>query len=69
MKNKTLDATTEELDRAGIIYTIEAGKHFKVRSAIGLIICSMSCSDHRAELKARSLVRRLIKQNQLGVVK
>jgi hypothetical protein len=69
MKNKTLDATCEELDKAGIVYTVETGKHHKVRSSLGLIICSVSCSDHRAELKARSLVRRLIKQNQSGDTK
>ena len=67
----TLSVTTDELDRAGIIYSVENGKrHFKVKAqGLGLIVCSVSCSDHRGEVKARSLVRRLIREKGLGEVK
>jgi hypothetical protein len=63
-----LSVTIEELERAGLAYTVERIKHYKVK-AIGLplIVCSKSSSDHRSELQARSLVRRLIRQNGLEV--
>jgi hypothetical protein len=64
----TLSVTIEELEQAGIAYTAERGaKHIKVKAeGLPLIVCSYSCSDHRGELEARSLVRRLLKQNGLG---
>lgn len=66
----TLNATTDELRYAGIAYIVEQGtKHFKIKAdGLPLIICSRSPSDHRSEASARSLVRRLIRQNGLGAV-
>lgn len=65
----TLSVTLEELKRAGITYTVENGsKHLKIKAnGLPMIVCSVSCSDRLGEFKARSLVRRLIKQNGLGV--
>jgi hypothetical protein len=64
----TLSVTIEELKRIGLPYQVEhGGKHMKVKAAgLPLIVCSFSCSDHRGEIEARSLVRRLIRQNGLG---
>jgi hypothetical protein len=65
----TLSVTTDELERAGISYTVERGRHIKVRAeGLPMIVCSFSCSDRLGEVRARSLVRRLIKQNGLGEV-
>jgi hypothetical protein len=66
----TLSVTTDELKQAGLVYTVEhGGKHIKVKAnGLPLIVCSVSCSNHRGELQARLLVRRLIRQNGLGVV-
>ena len=66
----TLKATIDELKQAGLAYSVEQGsKHFKIKAdGLPLIVCSVSCSDHRGELKARSLVRRLIRKNGLGAV-
>lgn len=64
----TLSVTINELERAGLVYTAERGsKHVKVKAeGLPLIVCSYSCSDHRGEVEARSLVRRLLRQNGLG---
>jgi hypothetical protein len=64
----TLSVTVDELERAGLAYTAERGKkHIKVKAdGLPLIVCSYSCSDRRGEVAARSLVRRLLKQNGLG---
>jgi len=64
-----LKTTIAELKAAGLDYQVEHGKkHFKVKAnGLPLIVCSVSPSDHRSELQARSLVRRLIRQNSLGV--
>jgi hypothetical protein len=65
----TLKATINELKLAGLDYEVTyGGKHIKVK-AEGLppIVCSQSCSDRLGEVKARSLVRRLIRQNGLGI--
>jgi hypothetical protein len=66
----TLDATIDELKQAGLAYNVEYGsKHIKIRAAgLPMIVCSLSCSDRRGEVKARCLVRRLIKRNGLGEV-
>jgi hypothetical protein len=65
-----LSVTTDELKQAGIPYRIEQGsKHFKVKvNGLPQIVCSRSPSDRRSEIAARSLVRRLIRQNGLGVI-
>ena len=65
----TLSVTINELKRAELRYRVEhGGKHIKVKAeGLPLIVCSVSSSDHRSELQARSLVRRLLKQNRLGV--
>lgn len=65
-----LSVTVDELKRAGLAYKVEHGsKHVKVKAnGLPLIVCSWTCSDHRSEMQARSLVRRLIKQNGLGVM-
>lgn len=63
----TLSVTTDELERAGISYTVERNKHIKVKAdGLPMIVCSFSCSDRLGEVRARSLVRRLIKQNRQG---
>jgi hypothetical protein len=66
----TLSATVDELRLAGLAYTVERGrKHIKVKAdGLPLIVCSVSCSDRFGEVHARSLVRRLIKQNGLGAI-
>lgn len=66
----TLDVTVDELQQAGLAYQVEYGrKHIKIRAeGLPMIVCSLSCSDRRGEVKARSLVRRLIRQNGLGAV-
>lgn len=63
----TLDATTRELDAAGIPYTVEQGRrHYKVRFTVRgrprMITCSSTASDHRASLNARLQVRREIRR-------
>jgi hypothetical protein len=65
-----LSITISTLERAKIPYQVKrAGKHVKVKAdGLPLIVCSVSPSDHRSELQARALVRRLIRQNGLGVV-
>jgi hypothetical protein len=65
-----LRVTINELECAEIDYTIKrGGKHIKVKaSGLPLIVCSVTSSDRRSELQARALVRRLIRQNGLGVV-
>jgi hypothetical protein len=62
--------TINELECAEIDYTIKhGGKHIKVKAdGLPLIVCSVTSSDHRSELQARALVRRLIRQNGLGVI-
>ena len=63
----TLSVTTDELERAGLSYEVTRGKHFKVKAeGLPIIVCSFSCSDRLGEVRARSLVRRLIKQNRQG---
>lgn len=65
-----LNATIEELKRAGLDYRVEHGsKHIKVKvDGLPMIVCSFSCSDHRGENAARTLVRRLIRQSGLGAI-
>jgi len=62
-----LSVTVDELETAELDYRVErGGKHYKVKArGLPLIVCSVTSSDHRSELQARSLVRRLIKQNGL----
>jgi hypothetical protein len=60
----TLKVTLDELELAGVSYTFEKsnGGHFKVfANGLPMIVCSTTCSDHRAVTKARCLVRRLLK--------
>lgn len=62
-----LEATKQELDAAGITYTVVPGKrHDKVRFTVRgqgcIVTCSRSTSDHRASLNARLLVRRTIRR-------
>lgn len=65
-----LSVTVDELKRAGLAYRVEHGsKHLKVKAdGLPMIVCSFTCSDYRGENAARSLVRRLIKQNGLGAI-
>jgi hypothetical protein len=66
----TLSATIDELEDARLVYRVERGtKHYKVKAdGLPLIVCSVSPSDYRSEVQARCLVRRLIRQNGLGVI-
>jgi hypothetical protein len=65
----TLSVTIDELKRIGLPYRVmNGGKHHKIKvEGLPIIVCSVSCSDRLGEVKARSLVRRLIRQNGLGV--
>lgn len=65
-----LSVTINELICAKLSYRVEhGGKHIKVKAdGLPLIVCSRSPSDRRSEVSARSLVRRLIRQNGLGAV-
>lgn len=65
--SQTLEATTRELEAAGIAFTVERGKrHYKVRFTVRgkalMVTCSRSASDHRAALNARLQVRREIRR-------
>ena len=64
--NGPLSATEEELRKAGIIYVVEQGKkHYKVKAdGLPLIVCSVSALDRLGEANARSLVKRLIRENR-----
>jgi hypothetical protein len=59
----TLSVTVNELKCARLRYRVEyGGKHIKVKAdGLPLIVCSVTSSDHRSEVQARSLVRRLIR--------
>jgi hypothetical protein len=67
MKNDQLEATTCELDAAGVAYTVEKTRHIKVRwTASGkprMCVMSSTRSDFRATLNARATVRRLLRQD------
>lgn len=69
MKNEPLAATLAELDKAGIVYQVERviNAHIRVRwrGRFGnrQISISVSPSDHRAKLNARSLVRRYLRED------
>jgi len=63
-KSKTVQATCNVLDAAGISYTINIVRSGHVRiNAVGLppVFCSLTTSDHRAVAKAESFIRRLLK--------
>lgn len=62
----TLKATINELEAAGIPYSVQHGRrHYQVRFTVGgtpcLVTCSRTTSDGRAALNARLQVRRTIR--------
>ncbi len=66
MRNEPLEATIDELRKAGYSPTWQQGrKHFKVRAA-GLPAIAVGCSssDCNAAKQARRTVRRIIAQNR-----
>jgi hypothetical protein len=65
--SSTLTAAVNELEAAGITYTVSRKRkhyklHFKVRGQLCLVVVSASASDHRAALNARQDVRRAIRR-------
>jgi hypothetical protein len=61
-KNPALAATLAELEARGVAYSIEQGKHLKVKFAAGLVVVSSTPSSWRSAVKARGTVRRLLRR-------
>jgi hypothetical protein len=70
--NPCLVAVRNELDRAGVEYEIDVGRHIRVRwrdtvMPIGNITVSISPSDWRAPRAARADCRRLLRKDGYSV--
>ncbi len=67
--NECLQMVRDELDRVGVQYTVDTGKHIHVRWRHGdadrLVVVSVSPSGNRARWNARSDVRKLLKRDGL----
>jgi hypothetical protein len=61
-RNEALLAALAELEERGIPFTVEVGRHLKVRWADGMVIVASTPSSRRAALKARATVRRLLRR-------
>lgn len=66
-RNQELDAVTDQLDLVGINYTIERGRHIKIKwTANGVTrtsIVAATGSDWRGTLNNKARVRRLLRQD------
>jgi hypothetical protein len=67
-RNACLAATLNELDASGYRYTVRYGKHIKVDvpALRQSIVVSVSSSDRLAPRKARSLIRRKLRQSGIN---